>query len=220
MMRLLPFVIGLFVVADSLWAQSWPTYRHDARRSGVTTEELKFPLQQTWVRIAKQPPQTAWTGPAKWDAYSGNSGLQSMRNFDPCFFVTAADGKAFFGSSVDDAVHALDAATGKEQWVHFTGAAVRFPPTIDSGRVYFGSDDGYVYCCDAASGDLIWRRQASTENQRITSNRKIISLVAGANGRVDSRRPGLLCWFARAVETIVPVESRRGDRRYRRRFSP
>jgi outer membrane protein assembly factor BamB len=176
MMRLAMLLIAVLNVGSSLHAQSWPTYRHDARRSGVSNEALNFPLQQVWVRVADQPPQTAWTGPAKWDAYSGNSGLQSMRNFDPCFFVTAAAGKVFFGSSVDDAAHALDAATGEEQWVHFTGAAVRFPPTLDANRAYFGSDDGNVYSCDAQSGDLIWQRQASIENKRITSNRKIISL--------------------------------------------
>lgn len=166
----------LTLICRNVNAEPWPTYRHDARRSGVTDERLSFPLQQSWVRRSNQPPQTAWTGPAKWDAYSGNSGLQSMRNFDPCFFVTVADSQVFFGSSVDDAVHALDIATGNERWVFFTAAAVRFPPTLNSGRAYFGSDDGSVYCCDQSSGDLIWKRQAAPENKRVTSNRKIISM--------------------------------------------
>ena len=170
-------------------AQSWPTYRHDNRRSGITDAKLEFPLTLQWVWKSPQPPQTAWTGPAKWDAYSGNSGLQSMRNFDPCFYVTVSGNTVFFGSSADDAAHAVDAKTGQEQWVHFTGAAVRLPPTIADGRVLFGSDDGYVYCCDEASGKLIWRRQASQGNQRITSNRKIISLWPVRTGvLVDGQR--------------------------------
>ena len=48
--------------------------------------------------------------------------------------VTVAGGQVFFGSSVDDAVHALDAATGVEQWVFFTGAPVRFPPCSPAGE--------------------------------------------------------------------------------------
>lgn len=172
---LMSLLISGFLLAAKSQAQSWPTYRHDARRSGVTDETIKFPLQQSWLRESKQPPQTAWTGPAKWDAYAGNTDLQSMRNFDPCFFVTASGDSLFFGSSVDDAVHALDAASGKEKWVHFTGAAVRFPPTLDSGLAYFGSDDGFAYCCDQKTGKLVWRRQASVKNERITSNRKLIS---------------------------------------------
>lgn len=171
-------LIVLFLLSPSqfLCAEPWPTYRHDTRRSGVTSERLAFPLRQAWVRTSDHPPQTAWTGPAKWDAYSGNSGLQSMRNFDPCFFVTASGTHVFFGSSVDDAVHALDVKTGKEQWVFFTGAAVRFPPTLNADRALFGSDDGFVYCCNQDSGDLIWKQQAAPSNKRVTSDRKLISM--------------------------------------------
>ena len=82
-------VLTLLMTMPRLLAQTWPTYRHDNRRSGVTDERLVFPLAMQWRWRSPQPPQTAWSGPAKWDAYSGNSGLQSMRNFDPCFYVTA-----------------------------------------------------------------------------------------------------------------------------------
>jgi outer membrane protein assembly factor BamB len=164
------------LLTTSAAAQSWPTYRHDNRRSGVTDQSLEFPLVQQWVRPSSQPPQAAWTGPAKWDAWAANSGLQSMRNVDPCFYVTAAAGRVYFGSSIDDAVHCLDANSGAESWVYFTGAPVRFPPTIDNGRAYFGSDDGNVYCCGADSGHLVWSRRAAVGQRRITSNRKIISL--------------------------------------------
>ncbi|QDT09164.1 PQQ-binding-like beta-propeller repeat protein [Planctomycetes bacterium K23_9] len=153
----------------------WPTYQHDIRRSGVTDETLTLPLAQSWVNQSLHPPDPAWTGPAKWDAWAGNRDLQSMRNFDPCFFVTASEGRVFYGSSVDDAVHAVDLATGAEQWVFFTGAAVRFPPTLHAGWAYFGSDDGTVCCCDQASGELVWKKNAGPENRAITSNRKIIS---------------------------------------------
>jgi len=170
---ILPILLSM---APDAWSQSWPTYRHDNRRSGVTDETLKFPLTQQWVWKSTGPPQTAWTGPAKWDAYSGNDGLQSMRNFDPCFYVTVDDDSVYFGSSVDDAAHALDVADGSERWVHFTGAAVRMPPTISDGQVLFGSDDGSAYCCDSKTGKLQWEHFAAPGKERITSNRKIISL--------------------------------------------
>ena len=153
----------------------WPTYRHDNRRSGVSREELEFPLRERWVWQSPQPPQTAWSGPAKWDAYSGNSGLQSMRNFDPCFFVTADEDAVYFGSSADDAVHALDATTGVESWVFFTGGPVRFPPTIDEDRLLFGSDDGCVYCCEKSAGKELWRKEAGPNRARILNDRKLIS---------------------------------------------
>jgi hypothetical protein len=156
-------------------AGEWPTYRHDERRSGVSDEMPEFPLTELWVRESRHEPQMAWTGPAKWDAFSGNSGLQSMRNFDPCFYVTVAGGQVFFGSSVDDAVHALDAATGVEQWVFFTGAPVRFPPALWKGRAYAGSDDGNVYCLDQTKGTIIWKKRAAPMDRLVPSNRKLIS---------------------------------------------
>ncbi len=162
--------------SGSGWADPWPTYRHDNRRSGVTVETIETPLQERWVWQSQHLPQPAWSGPAKWDAWSGNRGLQSMRNFDPCFYVTVDDQHVYFGSSVDDAVHALRVADGTERWAYITGAAVRLPPTISDGKVYFGSDDGAVYCCDAQTGELIWTRKASDRTKRIISNRKIISL--------------------------------------------
>ncbi len=156
-------------------ASDWPTYRHDARRSGVSDDQLNFPLTPAWRHMGGTPRQ-AWSGPAKWDAYSGNAGLQSMRNFDPCYFVTIAGGLVYYGSSHDNAVHALDAETGKERWVFFTEGPVRLPPTIHDERAFAGSDDGMLYALEADSGQLIWKDRGAPEDRRIPSNASLISL--------------------------------------------
>ena len=153
----------------------WRSHQGDARRSGVATTDVNAPLKPVWRRASPVAPATAWTGPAKWDAYSGNKGLQSLRNFDPAFYVTIADGTVYFGSSVDHAVHALDARTGKERWVHFADGPVRLPPTLDGGRVYFGSDDGAAYCVDAKTGDRVWRFAPKPEAREIVNNGSFIS---------------------------------------------
>ena len=165
-------LVGLTVVH----AEDWPTYRHDNRRSGVSAEQLPAQLKETWVYKSPIPPQTAWSGPAKWDAYSGNKDLQSMRNFDPAFFVTSVGKDVYFGSSVDNAVHCLDAETGKERWVFFTDSAVRFPPAAAHGKLYFGSDDGHAYCIDAKSAKEIWRYRPILDKRHTPSNGKLISL--------------------------------------------
>jgi len=157
-------------------AADWPTYRLDNRRSGATTESLPLPLQQAWAYSSPSRPQTAWPGPAKWDAFADLKGLKSMRNFDPVFYVTAAGDSVYFGSSVDDAAHCLDASTGKERWIFFTDGPVRLPPTYHKGRVYFGSDDGYVYCVDAKEGTLVWKYKAVENDNLVPSNNKLISL--------------------------------------------
>ncbi len=167
--------LASILTAATATADDWPTYRGDARRSGVTAEKPDLPLEQAWVRRSPTPPMTAWAGPAKWDAYSGNAGLQSMRNFDPAFFVTAAGGAIFFGSSVDHAVHCLDAATGEERWAALVGGAVRLPPDIAGGRAYFGADDGHAHCVDAADGSAIWKHRPASSPRLIPSDGKFIS---------------------------------------------
>jgi len=174
----------LGVLAVLLWvlartpaaAEDWPAYRHDNRRSGVTSEKVRTPLRRIWKYSSAGLPQTAWPGPAKWDAYAGIKGLKAMRNFDPVFHVTVAGDAVYFGSSADDAVHCLDIATGKEKWVFFTDGPVRLPPAYSRARAYFGSDDGYVYCLEAPDGALVWKYRAAEEDDFVPYDKKLISL--------------------------------------------
>ena len=171
--------LALFaVVSVGTWhgaAADWPTYRYDNRRGGVTPESIQLPLTPAWVHTSPTPPQMAWSGPAKWDSYANIRRLESMRNFDPAFFVTVVGDCVYFGSSIDDAVHCLEVKTGKERWVFDTEGPVRLPPSWYQGKVYFGSDDGYAYCVDAAAGTLVWKRKPSGQETRLLNNGKLIS---------------------------------------------
>ena len=168
------FVVVVLAV-NPLWAADWPTHLHDNRRSGFTIEQLDAPrLKIAWTWSSPHPPQPAWAGPAKWDAYAGNRNLPSMRNYDPVFHVTAADGSIFFGSSLDDAVHCLDARTGKARWTVTTDGPIRIAPTIADGRVYFGSDDGFAYCLDAKTGRELWKFTPKPTGNLILNNGRFI----------------------------------------------
>lgn len=167
-------MILLLFLGFSVQADDWPTYMKDFRRSGISKSKLSEKMKLKWLIKSKAHPQTAWSNPAKWDAYSGNDKLQSLRNFDPAFFVSGSDSELFYGSSVDNAVHCIDQNSGKEKWVFFTNGPVRFPPTIYNEKLYFGSDDGFVYCI-SKDGKLIWKYQAVPKARMISSNNKIIS---------------------------------------------
>jgi len=169
------YFILIFITVTTIFAEEWPTYQHDFHRSGVTSAASPARLQIKWQWKSPQRPQTAWSAPAKWDAFSGNDGLQSLRNFDPAFFVTGKDDKVYFGSSVDNAVHCLNLKSGKEEWLFFTNGPVRFPPTIYKGKLYFGSDDGFIYCINTL-GKEVWKYQAVKNGRQIPSNGKIISM--------------------------------------------
>lgn len=168
---------GLVACTPVARAEDWPTYRHDNQRSAVSNENLGTPMvAPRWIYSSPTPPQPAWEGPAKWDAYSTQANLKSMRNFDPVYYVTSVGDRVFFGSSAEDAAICLDAATGEERWAYLTDGAVRVAPAWDQGKVYFGSDDGYAYCVDATTGNLVWRVHAKGEADRLLPvNGKLVS---------------------------------------------
>ena len=167
----------LFVLAGAAALGSdWPTYRHDVRRSGHTADTLAAEaLREQWAWRSPQPPQPAWAGPAKWDAYKNLRGLRSMRNYDPVFHPIVAGGAVYFGSSVDDAVHCLDAKRGAERWVSHTDGPVRMAPAFVDGKLYFGSDDGRAYCIEARDGSPAWAHDPTPGTRRVLNNGRLIS---------------------------------------------
>ncbi len=181
MAKVLPFLFfalafGLTLAVSNCAQCDWPTYRHDPHRSGATTEQLdERRLELAWQWRSTAPPEPAWHGPAKWDAYAGMRGLHSMRNYDRVFHAVADERLVYFGSSSDDALHCLDLKTGRQVWTYVTGAPVRIARTIWNGRVLFGSDDGFAYCLDAATGSLQWRYCPSGDDRRVLNNGRCVS---------------------------------------------
>ena len=169
-------VFGLTALLQpSINGEDWPVFQHDNYRSALTTENIRAEvLEPAWVWQSPQPPQPAWSGPAKWDAYAGLRGLRSMRNYDPVFHVISASGRVFFGSTVDDSVRCLDALTGATLWIHHTDGPVRIAPTFHNNRIYFGSDDGVVRCVDADRGELIWSFRPKPLERLILNNGRLI----------------------------------------------
>ena len=145
----------------------WPTYMHDARRSGVTRESIKLPLHLQWTYQALHEPNPAWPPPAKQNFWRNQHDLPARVTFDRAFHVVSDGERVYFGSSADDQVRALDLQNGAKRWEFFTEGPVRMAPTIANGRAYFGSDDGCVYCVDASQGQLVWRFQTAGSAPRI-----------------------------------------------------
>jgi outer membrane protein assembly factor BamB len=174
-----PVVWGLAILASAVIAgpgraEDWPTYGHDNARSQTTTEPVRTPLVPCWVFQPRFAPRPAWDPPRP--ASVGELPELPRAQFDDAFQVAVAGGGVFFGSSADNKVYCLDAASGQIRWTHFTGGPVRLAPTVAGGRVYFGSDDGYAYCLDAADGALGWQFHAAPEDRRVLGHGRMISL--------------------------------------------
>lgn len=169
---------GIFLLLASfifLTAADWPTYQSDNRRSGVSMEKLALPLHLRWTFRPTNPPEKAWGDPPP--GVMDCSTLEYPRNrFDDAYHVVAADGKVFFGTSVENAVYALDAATGQIVWSRIVDGPVRLAPTSADGKIYFGSDDGCVYCLDAGDGNEVWRFRAAPGAERVLGNGRMMSL--------------------------------------------
>ena len=154
----------------------WPQFKRDNYRSAVTPVALfdnTFGLK--WMHASPQEPVPAWYGPAKQDAYALSGPLPSMRDYDLAFSPVIVGHRLWYGSTADDALHCLDTRTGKEEWSFLTGGPVRIAPTYWEGKLYFGSDDGYVYCVDAGKGKLKWKYSPSRSEEKILNNGRLIS---------------------------------------------
>jgi outer membrane protein assembly factor BamB len=157
---------------DVATAKDWPTYRGDAQRSGYTDETLPDGLTVQWRFAAKHAPQPAW------------SDRDTRMPFDRVMHPVVADGRVFFGSSVDCKVYALDAATGNELWTFFCDGPIRFAPAVDGDRLFVVSDDGHLYCLAAADGAMLWKVRGGPTDSKVLGNGRLISRWPARGGPV------------------------------------
>ncbi|MAN94524.1 MAG: hypothetical protein CL700_10020, partial [Chloroflexi bacterium] len=90
--------------------------------------------------------------------------------------VVVAGRTLFFGNNVDNHVYAIDTRTAEERWRFAADGSIRFAPVVHGGRLFFGSDDGHVYCLDASDGSLVWKYRAGPSGERVIGNSRMISL--------------------------------------------
>jgi outer membrane protein assembly factor BamB/ubiquinone/menaquinone biosynthesis C-methylase UbiE len=149
----------------------WPTFRHDAGRSGaVNTTIQPTGLKRTWS--------------------SKLGGKLST--------PVVAGGRLFVASADDHSVHTLDAETGEPVWDFTAGGRIDSPPTIWQGRAMFGSADGHVYCLNADDGKLAWRYRAAPEDWRMMAYDQIESLWP-VHGSVLVQKGVLYCVAGRSM---------------------
>jgi len=128
-------------------SEDWPTYRHDATRSGCASTAVSVELR------------TAWSAPV------------GGRPSSPVI----AGGRVFLTSPDTHTVWAVGADDGQTHWSFTTGGRVDTPPTIQQNLVLFGAADGWVYCLRADDGTLVWRRRAAPADRRLVDHEQLES---------------------------------------------
>ncbi|HEV3026642.1 MAG TPA: PQQ-binding-like beta-propeller repeat protein, partial [Planctomycetota bacterium] len=118
----------------------WPMWRYDGARSAGSPDEIAASPNLLWSR--KFPPvRRAW--PLE---------PEGRLDFDASYEPVVMGKSLFLGSPNDGSVAAYDTETGEEKWRFHTEGPVRCAPACWKGKVYAGSDDGYLYCLSAESG--------------------------------------------------------------------
>ncbi|MHC4179211.1 MAG: outer membrane protein assembly factor BamB family protein [Planctomycetota bacterium] len=128
-------------------SDNWPTYRHDAGRSGCTRLPVPAALRR------------------RWQADVGGK-LSSP---------TVAQRRVFVASVDEHRIAAVDADSGRSLWSFTAGARVDSPPTLYRDRAIFGCRDGYVYSVRLSDGALAWRLQAARRLGRVVTNGQLES---------------------------------------------
>jgi outer membrane protein assembly factor BamB len=95
--------------------------------------------------------------------------------FDRAYQMVAAQGRVFYGSSVDGSVQALDLASGRVVWQFLTDAPVRFAPAVWRDRVFVASDDGFLYALAIEDGRVLWKLRGGTDHRSVLGNERLIS---------------------------------------------
>jgi outer membrane protein assembly factor BamB len=154
-------------------ADDWPMWRCDAQRTAASGEQLSTDMRLLWTREYGAR-QQVWDDPLNND----------LMTYDRIFEPIVMDGRMFVGFNDQDKLTALDAETGKELWSFFTEGPVRVPPAGVNGRVYFCSDDGFLYCVNAADGSLHWKLRGGPGPQHAIGNQRIVSAWLARGGPV------------------------------------
>ena len=171
----------------------WPQWRFDSNRSGATDEPGPQNANLLWSKALPQPDP----------AYDH----QYRMCADVTYAPIAAEGLVFVPSNVTDQIMALDMETGAVRWRYVVEGPVRFAPVYVDGKVCFASDDGYLVCVRALSGEVLWKVRGAPErlpDSRLLVNGKLCSRwpVRGADG---DHRPQCLGQFVQLARRPTPT---------------
>ena len=162
-------VLALSSCGVHLCGADWPMWRCDAGRTGNALQSLPEQLHLQWT----------WTLPPLKPAFE-NQRLQFDRGYEPI----VVGSRMFIGSSLNDTLTALDTRSGQQLWRFFADGPIRTAPVAWGDKVCFGSDDGKVYCLNAADGTVHWQFTGVPSSRLLLGNGRMISMWPVRGGPV------------------------------------
>ena len=166
-------VLAVIASTAATEAGDWPMWRYDSSRSAASPEELPNEVQLRWSRQFRVRKQ-AWDDPLNLD----------LMQYDRILEPIVSNGRLIVSFNDRDKVAAFDLATGQELWSAYADAPVRLPPVAADGRVYYCSDDGYLYCVALSDGRQLWKFRGGPGAQQAIGNQRFTSAWPARGGAV------------------------------------
>ncbi|HEX6945349.1 MAG TPA: PQQ-binding-like beta-propeller repeat protein [Casimicrobiaceae bacterium] len=137
------------------------------------------------------------TGRVRWKRKLGHLAAASPAYAHNTVYVTLLQGAKGSGGRVV----ALNAKNGHIRWTRELPSRSESSPLYDRGRLFFGSENGTVYCLDASNGAPVWTHQAPGAVKAALAMDSARNLYYGTyGGTVESlrARDGSRRWSATA----------------------
>jgi len=190
------YIVFGMMLSIPLIGADWPMWRYDTGRRASTEMEFTSDAELLWTRELPEP-QRCWPFQYE-DYYTGGNPLEKGKlSFDVSYEPVIGKGLLFVPSMVSDHVTAYSTETGEKVWRYYTEGPVRFAPVFWEDNLYFISDDGYLYCLEAATGEKSWKFQGNYSSRRVLGNERLISMWPGRGGPVI--QDGILYFASGAV---------------------
>lgn len=136
----------------------WPAFRGDNGRTGSLSAEIAPQLSSRW--------KADFGGPSSPDGDAAASKLSSITVAGDKVYVCAVDQHTLFAINRND---------GTIAWSFVAGSRIDSPPAIVGGALFFGSNDGFVYCLRAEDGEMAWKFQAAPRIRSVISYNQVES---------------------------------------------
>lgn len=170
-------LLGLWIILGChravVAAEDWPMWRADSNRSAATSNTVPESVDLLWT-VDMGARTQAWDDPLNLD----------LMTYDRAFEPIVLGSRMFLGFNDQSKLVALDTTTGEKLWTFFTEGPVRLAPVGWQDKLYFCSDDGFLYCVQADSGELEWKFSGAPNAQHAIGNRKLTSAWPARGGPV------------------------------------
>ena len=155
-MLLLATVVAVTIPIN---ADDWSMFRHDIQHTGYSTDFAPDTNNTLWI-IGETIGETI------------GSTVSSP---------AVVDGKIYIGSDEEygpSHMYCFNAENGSLDWTYDLDSDPEGPtvsiissPAVANGRVYFGADNGKIYCLDANNeGNLLWEYQTGSSGSSVVSS--------------------------------------------------